>query len=100
MGWIGPLICYLYFLFGQIINYFLIKILSKHWYKQEIYEGDYRYSHGFIRSNIESIALYNSNKTELNIHNNLLNNIISNKWKIIKDSSFLYFNMNLFGFYF
>jgi hypothetical protein len=32
------------------------------------------------------------------MHKNLFYNVISNKWKIIKQSFFLYFNMNLFGY--
>lgn len=98
VGWQGPVLCYVYFIVGTLVNRYLMNIIVPLWYKQEIFEGDFRFSHMTLRSNAESIAFYSGSEWELNENKKYLNQVIANKNAIIKRNSILKFHMNLFGY--
>jgi ABC-type uncharacterized transport system fused permease/ATPase subunit len=98
LGWQGPAMCYAYFILGTILNRIFINWVIPFWYKQELYEGDFRYSHMTIRANAESIAFYSGQEWELQENTNQLNRVIDNRWAIIRKNSILKFHMSLFGY--
>eukprot|EP01080_Neovahlkampfia_damariscottae_P005219 gene5219-8831_t len=98
MGYLGPLSCYIYFAIGSIVNHLLINKIIPLWYKQEIYEGNFRYSHTMIRSHSESVAFYSSEEYERDSNEQYLNKVITNKWEIAKANGLLKFNMNLYAY--
>ncbi|CAF0768720.1 unnamed protein product [Didymodactylos carnosus] len=64
-GYWGPLTIFLYFILSTIINKYFISCVSRTIYKQNSYEGSYRYLHTQIRTHNESIAFYNGGLFEL-----------------------------------
>ncbi|CAI4231346.1 unnamed protein product [Auanema sp. JU1783] len=69
-GWLGPLTIYIYFLIVTIVNKFLISPIIGLVNDQEKREGDFRQRHMEVRTNVESIAFYQSG---------LLENVLSNQ---------------------
>ncbi|CAF1236420.1 unnamed protein product [Didymodactylos carnosus] len=64
-GYWGPLSIFLYFIPSTIINKYFISFVSRTIYKQNSYEGGYRYLHAQIRNYNEPIAFYDGGLFEL-----------------------------------
>ncbi|ELT99191.1 hypothetical protein CAPTEDRAFT_108590, partial [Capitella teleta] len=63
-GYIGPLCVVGFFAISTVFNKFLMSAVVHLVYKQEKYEGDFRYKHMQIRSNAESVAFYRACRLE------------------------------------
>jgi len=98
LGWQGPLFCYAYFALGSIINKFLISPIANLWYRQEIAEGNFRFSHVSLRTNAESIAFFGGEERERERNEKFFAKVIRNRWFIVKRNFFLNFHTNLFGY--
>ena len=64
-GWLGPTVCYVYFIISTTINKFLMSPVVRLTASKEQKEGDFRFKHMELRSRAESLAMSGSVRTEL-----------------------------------
>ena len=64
-GWLGPTVCYVYFVISTAINKFLMGPVVRLTAGKEQKEGDFRFKHMELRSRAESLAMSGSVTTEL-----------------------------------
>ncbi len=98
LGWQGPLFCYSYFALGSIVNKLLISPIANLWFRQEVAEGDFRFSHVSLRTNAESIAFFGGEDRERQRNEHFFARVIRNRWSIVKRMFWLNFHTNLFGY--
>ncbi|XP_062503781.1 lysosomal cobalamin transporter ABCD4-like [Corticium candelabrum] len=64
IGYFGPVLIYLYFFVGVVINKLIMSPIVHLVYKQENLEGDFRFQHMQLRVHSESVAFYRSGELE------------------------------------
>jgi len=63
-GWVAPVTCYVYFVFGAICNSLLGHRVVASVYRQERLEGDFRFNHVWLRTHREAVALHDGHVAE------------------------------------
>jgi ATP-binding cassette subfamily D (ALD) protein 4 len=64
VGYFAPILVYVYFLIGAVINKLIMSPIVNQVYRQERLEGDFRFQHMQLRVHSESIAFYRSGNLE------------------------------------
>ncbi|KAI1719722.1 ABC transporter transmembrane region 2 domain-containing protein [Ditylenchus destructor] len=98
-GLLGPLTIYLFFVCATVVNRVLISPTVAFVSEQEQKEGDFRARHMEIRSNVESIAFYQSGFTENVFTNQRLNALIKTQKNLIKWQFWLNLSTNCFDYF-
>lgn len=78
-GWVTPLICYTYFLIGFVSSFWLVDGISSIVYRQEFFEGTYRFCIGQYLRDISSISLLKGKELEFETINKKFLSLVSNK---------------------
>jgi ATP-binding cassette subfamily D (ALD) protein 4 len=84
IDWYAPALVFAYFTVGFTINKLVMSPVVNIVYKQEKLEGDFRYVHMRVRSHAESIAIYGGNPTESAYAAKTFNQLLDNKYQLIK----------------
>uniref|UniRef100_A0A915EC57 ATP-binding cassette sub-family D member 4 n=1 Tax=Ditylenchus dipsaci TaxID=166011 RepID=A0A915EC57_9BILA len=98
-GFLGPLTIYLFFGCATVINKVLISPTIALVKEQEQKEGDFRARHMEVRSNIESIAFYQSGFTENIFTNQRLNALLKTQKNLIRWQFWLNLSTNCFDYF-
>ncbi|VDO55810.1 unnamed protein product [Haemonchus placei] len=98
-GWLGPFTIYLYFTFVTLVNRYLIAPLVGLVNETERKEGDFRQRHMEVRSNVESIAFYQSGLIENIMTNQKLKALLKVKRKLVEWRFVLGIVTNMFDYF-
>uniref|UniRef100_A0A1I7XPJ8 ATP-binding cassette sub-family D member 4 n=1 Tax=Heterorhabditis bacteriophora TaxID=37862 RepID=A0A1I7XPJ8_HETBA len=98
-GWLGPFAIYVYFVVVTVVNKFLLSPIVGLVNEQEKREGDFRQRHMEVRSNIESIAFYQSGLIENVMANQKLRSLLKVQKKLIDWRFILGFTTNVFDYF-
>ncbi|KAK6028906.1 ABC transporter transmembrane region 2 [Ostertagia ostertagi] len=98
-GWLGPLTIYVYFTFVTLVNRYLIAPLVGLVNETERKEGDFRQRHMEVRSNVESIAFYQSGLIENIMTNQKLKALLKVKRKLVEWRFILGVVTNMFDYF-
>uniref|UniRef100_A0A158PFA4 ABC transmembrane type-1 domain-containing protein n=1 Tax=Angiostrongylus costaricensis TaxID=334426 RepID=A0A158PFA4_ANGCS len=82
-GWLGPLTIYTYFVFVTFVNRYLLSPIVGLVNETEKREGDFRQRHMEVRTNVESIAFYQSGLIENILTNQKLKVLLKTKRKLV-----------------
>ncbi|KAE9416625.1 hypothetical protein Angca_009700, partial [Angiostrongylus cantonensis] len=82
-GWLGPLTIYAYFVFVTFVNRYLLSPIVGLVNETEKREGDFRQRHMEVRTNVESIAFYQSGLIENILTNQKLKVLLKTKRKLV-----------------
>lgn len=82
INWYAPLLVLGYFVIAYVVNKFLMGPVTNYTYKQEKYEGDFRYNHVRLRTHAESIALYSGGQEASWQLNAMFHRLIENTWNV------------------
>ena len=83
MGIAGPLAVVVYFIVWSLINGPFSVPIASVVYREDKREGDFRFQHVNVRANAESIAFYDSARTELDEMTRTFNSLLSKKNRTI-----------------
>ena len=97
-SYIGPLTIYIYFIVGTIANKLIMSPIVNLIFKQEKYEGDFRFKHTEVRSFAESIAFLKSERNEYHKLEMFFQKLWNVQRKIVHTELFLNFSTNLFDY--
>eukprot|EP01027_Heterolobosea_sp_BB2_P006281 GEZU01009518.1.p1 GENE.GEZU01009518.1~~GEZU01009518.1.p1 ORF type:complete len:279 (+),score=36.64 GEZU01009518.1:56-892(+) len=98
LGWLGPVVCYAFFLLGSLVNKVLISPLVGLVFAQDQCEGNFRFSHVYLRTHAESVAFYRGEARERQVNDSYLWLLVANKWRIVRRHFPLYLHQQLFGY--
>ncbi|XGW01940.1 hypothetical protein V3C99_014208 [Haemonchus contortus] len=98
-GWLGPFTIYVYFTFVTLVNRYLIAPLVGLVNETERKEGDFRQRHMEVRSNVESIAFYQSGLIENIMTNQKLKALLKVKRKLVEWRFVLGIVTNMFDYF-
>ena len=97
-GYLGPIIIYVYFFIGTVINKLIMSTIVPVVFKQEKAEGDFRFKHSDIRMNAESIALTGGVTNEFRKANLYFCHLLNIQKLIVHKELFLNTAVNLFDY--
>ena len=97
-GYLGPIIIYVYFFVGTVINKLVMSTIVPVVFKQEKAEGDFRFKHSDIRMNAESIALTGGVANEFRKTNLYFRHLLNIQKLIVHKELFLNIAVNLFDY--
>ncbi|KAK5976852.1 ATP-binding cassette sub-family D member 4, partial [Trichostrongylus colubriformis] len=98
-GWLGPFTIYVYFTFVTLVNRYLIAPLVGLVNDTEKKEGDLRQRHMEVRTNVESIAFYQSGLIENIMTNQKLKALLKAKRKLVEWRFVLGIVTNMFDYF-
>ncbi|KAK6056204.1 ABC transporter transmembrane region 2 [Cooperia oncophora] len=98
-GWLGPFAVYVYFTFVTLVNRYLIAPLVGLVNETERKEGDFRQRHMEVRTNVESIAFYQSGLIENIMTNQKLKALLRIKRKLVEWRFILGIVTNMFDYF-
>lgn len=82
-GWVGPVLCYAFFLLSTAANKLLLSPFVRLVARQEAREGDFRFKHVSVRSNAEAIAFYDAADTERKLADRRLADLVATQHHLI-----------------
>eukprot|EP00736_Rhodelphis_marinus_P011823 Rmarinus@m.11012 len=86
----GPLLVLSFFFLGTGLHRLALQPLVPLIWRQEKLEGDFRFSHSWVRTHAESIALYGGGRSELRLLTSRLADVVENTLQVVKYQ----FNLN------
>lgn len=98
VGYIGPLVIYVYFLCGSTINKFIMAPVVNYTYKQEKQEGSFRFKHVQIRSHAEAAAFYIAGDVEKSKASKKLAILLDTQMSLVHRELWLHISVNLFDY--
>ncbi|WKY10049.1 hypothetical protein Q1695_002419 [Nippostrongylus brasiliensis] len=98
-GWLGPFAIYTYFAFVTTVNRYLLSPIVGLVNENEKKEGDFRQRHMEVRTNVESIAFYQSGLIENIMTNQRLKALLKVKTKLIEWRFLLGIVTNIFDYF-
>lgn len=96
--YLGPIIIYVYFICGTIINRFLMSPVVRTTITREKHEGDFRFQHLQVRVNAESMAFYQAEQIESYKCNNRLQSLLGIQRTLYGWSFWLNSSVNVFDY--
>lgn len=98
-GWLGPFAIYAYFAFVTLVNRYLLSPIVGLVNETEKKEGDFRQRHMEVRTNVESIAFYQSGLIENIMTNQRLKSLLKVKTKLVEWRFVLGIVTNIFDYF-
>lgn len=98
MGYIGPLSIYAFFVISTILNKFIMGPVVSRVFQQEQQEGDFRFKHVQVRTNVESIAFYQAATLEKKKMDRRLEDLVSAQLRVVHSQLPLNLSINSFDY--
>jgi ATP-binding cassette subfamily D (ALD) protein 4 len=98
MGFYGPLSIYAFAILTAIVNKFLISPVVRAVFRQEAYEGDFRFHHVQFRVNAESAAFYRGGSIEGRNANKRLSTLYTAQHRVVDWTLPVNLSVNLFDY--
>jgi ATP-binding cassette subfamily D (ALD) protein 4 len=96
LGWIGPVTVYVYFLLGSVVNRLLMSRVAQSVWRQEKYEGSFRFGHARLRGRSEQIALCRGGAHERAVLHESFAIVLTNGMQLLRRRFALGVSQNLF----
>ncbi|KHJ87226.1 ABC transporter transmembrane region 2, partial [Oesophagostomum dentatum] len=98
-GWMGPFAIYIYFALVTTVNRYLLSPIVGLVNETERREGDFRQRHMEVRTNVESIAFYQSGLIENIMANQKLKILLKTKQRLVEWRFVLSIVTNIFDYF-